>query len=59
MKGDFKWCEGNQIKGIKMGRTCGMHVREGNATDISLENSKVKYTFEDIGMNGKIILKFM
>ena len=36
-----------------MGRACGMHVREGNATDISLVNFKVKCTFDDVGVNGK------
>ena len=59
MKRDFKWYEGNQLKGNKMGQACEMHVREGNATDILLENFKVKYTFEDVGVNGKRIVKFM
>ena len=43
---------GYQIKENKMGRACSVHAREGNSTDIALENFKVKYTVDDLGVRG-------
>jgi hypothetical protein len=47
------------MKEDKMGRACSKHGRSEKYIQTLLENQKEKYHFEDLGFDGRMLLKLI
>jgi hypothetical protein len=59
LEGELLASQSDQIKENEMAGSCGMHGRDANAYRILVDRPEGNYQLEDIGVDRRILLKWL